>query len=170
MLRFLVVPSVLLLVACSSATDSSAPIVSAGEITDAQVSALARAATGWTYYKNRPDTLLRSAQSAHAGTRLRTRFNTIASTQLDAAGKIRSGAVFPDSALIVKELIDGNTLIRYVVMLKLRNSANASAGGWLWAYYAPDGATQISITGRGASCAGCHAVGVDYTRMGDSHP
>lgn len=154
---------------CSGDGNGAAPVPGA-EITDATVSALARASSGWTYYKNRPDTLLRSVASGHAETRLRTRFNARAATQLDAAGKVRAGADFPDSSLIVKELIVGGVLNRYAVMMKLRGSANASAGGWLWAYYAPDGATQIGIGGRGYACAGCHSVGIDFTRMNDSHP
>lgn len=154
---------------CSGDGNGTAPVPSA-EITDATVSALARASSAWTYYKNRPDTLLRSAASGHAEARLRTRFNARAATQLDAAGKVRVGADFPDSSLIVKELIVGGVLNRYAVMRKLRGSANASAGGWLWAYYAPDGATQIGIAGRGSACAGCHSVGIDFTRMNDSHP
>ncbi len=139
-------------------------------LTDAEVSALARATTGWTYYKNRPDTLLRSAGSGHAEARLRTRYNAQAATQLDANGKVRSGASFPDSSLIVKELIVGGTLNRYAVMMKIRGSANASAGGWLWAYYAPDGSAQIGIGGKGGACVGCHSSGIDYSRMNDSHP
>ena len=139
------------------------------DLTDAQVSALARVSTGWTYYRNRSDTLLRSVGSGHAEARLRTRYNSIAATQLDANGRVRAGASFPDSSLIVKELIIGGTLNRYAVMLKRRTSANA-ASGWLWAYYAPDGAPQIPITARGGSCVGCHAAGIDLTRMNDSHP
>lgn len=142
---------------------------SATATTDAQVSALARAPSGWTYYKNRADTLLRSAGSGHAEARLRTRFNAAAATQLDGNGKVRAGASFPDSALIVKELIIGGTLNRYAVMMKLRGDPNAG-GGWLWAYYAPDGATQIGIGGKGSACVSCHASGIDFTRMNDSHP
>ncbi|MGQ0767271.1 MAG: hypothetical protein ACT4OZ_16605 [Gemmatimonadota bacterium] len=138
-------------------------------ITDAQVSALARASAGWTWYKNRGDTLLRSAGSGHAEARLRTRFNAIAATQLGSDGKVRAGASFPDSSLIVKELIIGGALNRYAVMMKLRSSS-LSGGGWLWAYYAPDGSTQIGITGRGGSCVGCHSSGIDHVRMNDSHP
>jgi hypothetical protein len=151
--------------------DSSAPPGQnpPAELTDAQVSALARATSGWTYYRNRPDTLLRSQGSGHAEARLRTRFNARAATQLDASGKVRAGASFPDSSLIVKELIIGGTLNRYAVMMKMRNSANAGSG-WLWAYYAPDGSPQIPITSRGAACVGCHSSGIDLTRMNDSHP
>ena len=165
--------STLLVAAACGGGDSPAapsPAGGAAQISDAEVSARARAAGGWTYYKNRTDTLLRSAGSGHGETRLRTRFNGPAAAQLDASGKVRVGASFPDSSLIVKELYSGSVLSRFAVMMKLRGSPNASAGGWLWAYYAPDGATQISISGRGGSCAGCHAAGIDFTRMNDSHP
>jgi hypothetical protein len=134
------------------------------------VSALARATSGWVFYKNRSDTLLRSSASGHSSARLRTRYNAQAATQLDAAGKVRAGASFPDSSLIVKELIGASgALDRYAVMMKLRGSENAR-GGWLWAYYAPTGGTQITIEDRGDACADCHARGIDYTRMSDSHP
>lgn len=173
-LRLLAVVLVVSLTAACGGSDggtgpSDDPGPVGAELTDAQVSALARATTGWTYYKNRPDTLMRSAGSGHAEARVRTRFDATAATQLDAGGKVRAGAVFPDSSLIVKELIIGSTLNRYAVMMKMPSSANA-AGGWLWAYYGPDGSPQIPITSRGTSCVGCHASGIDHTRMNDSHP
>jgi hypothetical protein len=40
----------------------------------------------------------------------------------------------------------------------------------LWAYYAPNGSTQISIEDRGDACVDCHSRGIDHTRMNDSHP
>jgi hypothetical protein len=163
--------AILAAVACGGDSNATQPPPASGsELTDAAVSALARVGNGWTYYKNRPDTLLRSQGSGHAEARLRTRFNAIAASQLDAAGKVKAGASFPDSSLIVKELIIGGALNRYAVMMKLRGSVNASPGGWLWAYYAPDGSTQIGIAGKGAGCASCHALGIDYVRMNDSHP
>lgn len=161
----------LVLSACGDDEDPSMPgPPSVTEVTDGTLSALARATSGWTYYKNRADTLLRSQGSGHTEARLRTRFNARAATQLDAAGKVRAGASFPDSSLIVKELIIGGTLNRYAIMYKLRGSANAGTGGWLWAYYAPDGSTQIGIGGRGAACIACHSSGIDQVRMNDSHP
>lgn len=161
---------VVALIACGDSSKDATSPPAAAEITDAQLSALARATAGWTYYKNRPDTLLRSTQSGHSEARLRTRYNAKAATQLDAAGKVRAGASFPDSSLVVKELIVGNALSRYAVMYKLRGAANAGSGGWLWAYYAPNGTPQIAITARGGVCVGCHTSGIDQTRMNDSHP
>lgn len=165
----------LTLIVCMAACGGNAgtepsPTAGSRDVTDASLSALARAGSGWTYYRNRPDTLLRSTGSGHTEARLRTRYNARAAALLDANGKVRAGASFPDSALIVKELIIGATLSRYAVMFKLRGSSNADAGGWLWAYFAPDGSTQIGIAGRGASCTGCHRSGIDFTRMNDSHP
>jgi hypothetical protein len=100
---------------------------------------------------------------------VRTRYNARAAALLDANGKVRAGASFPDSSLIVKELITGTTLNRYAVMMKMRASGNAG-GGWLWAYYAPDGSSQISIREQGRSCVSCHSSGIDHTRMNDAHP
>ena len=160
----------LVLMACSGGDSPAGTISEGAEMTDAQLSALARSTSGFTLYKNRPDTLQRSAGSGHSEARLQTRYNTLAARQLDANGKVKSGAVFADSSLIVKELINGTTLSRYAVMYKLRGSKNAGNGGWLWAYYAPDGTPQIGISGRGQSCQGCHSAGFDFTRMNDSHP
>lgn len=156
----------LLFVAAVACSDSSAGPDT--DLTDADVSSLARSTGPWTFYKNRADTLLRSQVSGHSEARLRTRYNSIAATQLDANGKVRTGASFPDSSMIVKELIVGNKLERFTVMLK-RNSTNAGAG-WLWAEYAPDGTALVSLMAKGRACTGCHVTGIDYTRMNDGHP
>jgi len=147
------------------------PPSSPSVITDAQLRALATASAGWTHYKNRPiDTLPRAGGSGHAESRLLTRFNAVAATQLDGAGKVRTAASFPDSSLIVKELYTGSVITTLAVMMKLRGSPNASAGGWVWGYFDGAGNVRIAAANRGAACAGCHSVGIDYTRMNDSHP
>ena len=157
--------SLLICIACSSDGPSA---VTSRELSDVDVGTLARAVSGWTYFRNSPDTLARSNVSGHSEARLRTRYNAIAATQLDSVGRVKSGAVFPDSSVIVKELYDGNVLRRYAVMMK-RASKNAGAG-WLWGEYAPDGSTFVPITNRGNSCVNCHSVGIDYSRMNDGHP
>lgn len=167
-MRFTIRPLLFILFAAACSASDSVQPGQARELSDEDLSSLARAAGPWTFYKNRPDTLLRSQVSGHSEARLRTRYNAVAAGQLDANGKVRSGAQFPDSSLIVKELIVGNTLERYTVMLK-RSSTNAGAG-WLWAEYAANGATLVSLTAKGRACTGCHVLGVDYTRMNDGHP
>ncbi|MFN4774080.1 MAG: hypothetical protein ACK6DR_18680 [Gemmatimonas sp.] len=170
MRQMLALLSLILTAACGNGTVTASDGSGSGGISDATLSAAARQTSGWTYYKLRPDTLVRAQSSGHSEARLRTRYNAIAAALLDASGKVRPGASFPDSSLIVKELLVGNRLSRYAVMYKLRGSPNAGTGGWLWAYYAPDGSTQIGIGARGASCISCHASGIDQTRMNDSHP
>lgn len=158
--------ALLVSVSACSGTDRIQPGPS--DLSDVDLSTIARSTGAWTFYKNRPDTLLRSQVSGHSEARLRTRYNMLAATQLDANGKVRAGAVFPDSSVIVKELIVGSVLERYTVMMK-RNSANAGAG-WLWAEYAANGSVLVSLTAKGRACTGCHMSGVDYTRMNDGHP
>lgn len=148
--------------------DSSAPGAGAS-VSDATLYALVRGDASWTFYKRSATPITRSSQP-HPESRALVRYNTHAATQLDAAGKVRSGASFPDSSIIVKELFNGSTLVTYAVMIKLRGSASAGPGGWIWAEYGPTGSVKFSTASRGSACTSCHVVGPDYTRMNDSHP
>ena len=98
------------------------------------------------------------------------RYNLRAATQLEASGKVRSGAVFPDSSIIVKELSNGTTVSVYAVMMKVRGSSSTGFDGWVWAEMGPTGVVRYSTAGRGGACSSCHSSGIDYTRMNDSHP
>ncbi len=172
--RLLLLP--LAFAACSSG-DPAAPAPGPGSgpgsgqaISDQQLFALSQRQVQWRFYKDRADTLNRSSGSGHPEPRLVTRFDPIAARQLGTDGKVRAGAVFPDSSLIVKDLISGGALLTVAVMYKLRGNPNAGSSGWLWAEYGPTGATKIAVSGRGGSCESCHRVGIDFTRMNDSHP
>ena len=161
-------------VACGG-SDSTSPAPAAGSdpvfsVTDAQLKALVGARAGWTYYKKKADTLARSPVSGHSESRLRTQYNPTAAAMLDAGGKVRAGVTFPDSSIIVKELIDGSSLSTIAVMMKLAKSPQAGPSGWVWGYYRPNGDVRNSVDQRGGSCAGCHSSGIDYSRMNDSHP
>lgn len=138
-------------------------------VSDAALFALSTANGAWSYYKRSPIPIARQS-SAHPERTALVRYNALATTQLDADGKVRRGASFPDSSLIVKELSNGSGVATYAVMLKLRSSASAGFGGWVWAEFGPDGAVRYSTSGRGGGCSGCHDVGIDYTRMNDTHP
>jgi hypothetical protein len=105
----------------------------------------------------------------HPGSAL-VRYNPVAATRLDVGAKVRAGATFPDSSVIVKELYIGSTLAGYTVMLKARGSMSAGFDGWVWGEYVVGGGVKYSASGRGAACSACHSVGIDYTRMNDSHP
>jgi hypothetical protein len=139
------------------------------EMTDGKLLDLINSTTTWTRYKFSPDTLLRSFGSGHSEPRLVVRYNAKAATQLDANGKVKSNPSFPDSSLIVKDLITGGQLSLTAVMMKLPSSQNNGAG-WLWSEIEPNGTPRFSITSRGSGCIACHSAGTDYTRMNDSHP
>lgn len=138
-------------------------------VSDGALYALTQPTTAWTFYK-RNATPIQRASRPHAETHALVRYNARAATQLDADGKVRRDASFPDSSIIVKVLSNGPTLVTYAVMMKLRNSASAGFDGWIWAEYDPSGAVKYSTTGRGGACSSCHSSGIDYTRMNDSHP
>ena len=138
-------------------------------VTDADLVRLIKTDPSWTFYKRSATPITRSSRP-HPDAQALTRYNTRAATQLDAAGKVRAGASFPDSSIIVKELSNGSTIDMYAVMMKLRGSSSAGFDGWIWAEFAPDGTVRYSTTGRGGACSSCHSSGIDYTRMNDTHP
>ncbi len=149
------------------------PAESSVTVTDASLYALIKSTAGRTYYKNSADTLAKnSGTSGHSEPKIRTWYNAAAASQLDASGKVKSSPAFPDSSLIVKEIINGDgTLSYYAVMMKMRSAANGDANGkWVWAKLGPLGSADYSVDLRGAGCTGCHASAFDFTRMNDSHP
>jgi hypothetical protein len=154
-----------LLLSCSDRGVENGPAI----ITDAQLLSLAQAPGGWMYYRNSTDTLVKASNSAHDEPRLRTRYNAKAATQLDVNGKVRLGANFPDSSLIVKELFTGPTITTLAIMLKLRSAPNAG-NDWIWSELDVNGNVKISAASKGAGCVSCHSAGLDYTRMNDAHP
>jgi len=138
-------------------------------ISDAALYALVMSDPSWRFYKRSAIPIVRDSRP-DPDSRALVRYNLRAASQLDAAGKVRCGAVFPDSSIIVKELSNGTTLSTYAVMMKVRGSSSAGLDGWIWAELGPTGDVKYSTVGRGAACSTCHASGIDYTRMNDSHP
>jgi len=155
-------------IACSNPNDSDGDDPAAGgTLTDAALHTLATAASGWTYYRLSPDTLSSSLASGHAERRLRIRFNARAATQLDANGRVRANAMFPDSSLIVKELYGASGQITTLaVMFRRPGDANLAAN-WLWGYFDGSGNVRIPLSTRGNSCTGCHSAGIDHSRANE---
>lgn len=139
-------------------------------VTDSQLRNLISSTSQWTYYKNSSVALPRGNGSGHPHSHLLTRYNIKASSQLDAAGKVLVDPVFPDSSLIVKELINDGMTEAYAVMFKLRNAKNAGPGGWIWAEYTKEGDVTVPASEGAQTCSGCHSSGIDFTRMNSSHP
>lgn len=135
---------------------------------DGELYNLSKDDAGYVWYKNSAAFLDKSSGSGHNFPFLRTRFNAVAATQLDASGKILENAVFPEGSVVVKELYDsGNELKRYATLYKKSDSEFADANGWVWGYIEKNGKVVESAELKGASCIGCHSQGgnIDYMLM-----
>lgn len=129
--------------------------------------------TGFTWFKLSDMNLDKSSGSGHNFPFLRTRFNDIASTQLDVNGKVNDGIVFPEGSLIVKELINEDLEIeRYAILYKESSNNYADANGWVWGYINSDKTIESSALDKGASCISCHqqAGNIDQVLMNKFFP
>ena len=167
--QFLFTIGFLFFLGCSK---DDSPTEPAGKTTttDGDLYSLGRSENGFVFYKNSADTITKAGGSGHPDPQLRTRYNSIAAQYLDLNGKVKTGTIFPDSSLIIKELFTNGALTTYVYLFKKKNDINADANGWLWAESSPTGTPTYSVAKRGAGCTGCHGSGIDYTRMNDAHP
>ncbi len=139
-------------------------------ITDARLYEMIKTSSKAAFYKNSPDTIPGNSGSAHTG-RILVWYNAKAKEQLDSLGKVRSSANFAHSSLIVKEIFTSeNTPSIYAILYKDNSSPVAAANGWIWCELNADGSAIFSVSTKGSGCVGCHATGIDYTRMNDAHP
>jgi hypothetical protein len=140
---------------------------------DAELYKMAEETSGFSWYKNSDELLPKSSGSGHNFTFLRTRFNSIAATQLDGTGKIDQNAVFPEGSLIVKELInEDESLERYAILFKATNHESADENGWVWGYINSNSIVSASAKEKGASCISCHqqSGNIDYMLMNTYFP
>lgn len=141
--------------------------------TDKELYEMATATSGHIWYKQSSSLLNKSAGSGHSQPFLRTRYNSVAAAKLDSAGKIATGAVFPEGSLIVKELYDNATSLgRYAILYKKSGSSEADAKGWVWGYINANGSVAEAASKKGSSCIGCHsqADNIDYMLMNKYFP
>jgi hypothetical protein len=145
----------------------------AGKDIDTELFDMAKETSGFVWYKNSDSLLAISAGSGHAYPFLRTRYNSIAATQLESNGKIKVTADFPEGSVIVKELYSSETnLSRYAVLYKKAENVYADDNGWVWGYINTDGSVASSATGKGGSCISCHSQSgnIDYMLMNSYFP
>lgn len=117
--------------------------------------------------------LNRSSGSGHTDPLLRVRYNAVAAAMLDAAGRVKADAVFPDESLIVKELYsDANTLAGYAIMYKKAGHKDADANGWVWGYLKANGDVNMTASAKGNGCTSCHggSGNINYTLMNNAFP
>jgi hypothetical protein len=98
------------------------------------------------YYKN-SSALIPSA-GPHGDHALR--LNSKALQMIGPDGKLRSGGVMPEGALIIKDVYDGSALNLYALMYK-------KSGSWLWAEIKPSGEVVHSVNSSAQVCTGCHS-------------
>jgi hypothetical protein len=134
---------------------------------------LSKETSGFTWYKNSSSFLNKSSGSGHSQPLLRTRYNAVAATMLDASGKVMEGISFPEGSLIVKELNENSsTLERYAILYKKADSEYADANGWIWGYLEEDGKVILPASDKGSSCISCHSQtgNIDYMLMNKYFP
>ena len=139
---------------------------------DLELFNMAEETAGFTWFKNSDAWLPKSSGSGHNYTGLRTRYNTIAATQLDTDGKILANASFPEGSLVVKELSNGTTSERYAILYKRSDNEHADANGWVWGYVNNDGTVATTAEDKGVICTGCHLQqdNIDYMLMNKFFP
>lgn len=135
---------------------------------DSQMYAIANDLTGYVWYKKTDSLLAKSSGSGHDFPFLRTRYNLAAASQLNGAGKVLNGAVFPEGSMIVKELFDANkNFKRYAILYKQSAGENADANGWIWGYINEDKTVAEPSANKGVACISCHsqANNIQYNLM-----
>lgn len=141
--------------------------------TDLELYNLATETEGFTWYQNSDILLNRSAASGHTEAFLRTRYNSVASTHLDATGKVKAQTVFNEGSLIVKELWSNeSTINRYAILYKQSEHEFADENGWVWGYINADQTVEVPSSEKGVSCISCHMQTdhIDNTLMNKYFP
>jgi len=159
-IKFISAISLLLFIACKKEEKLS-------DI-DQQLFDMAKETKGYTWFRFSDAFLNKSHGSAHSQAFLRTRYNTTAATMLDSAGRVKTGAKFPEGSVVVKELAETRSRITlYAILYKNSSSTFADDKGWVWGYIKTDGTVSETAVNKGNACIGCHSQGnnQDYMLM-----
>jgi hypothetical protein len=141
--------------------------------TDAQLVKLVFETTSFRCYQDNDSLYAKTAGSGHNFPFLKTKYNSIAASQLDVEGNLLSNAQFPEESLIVKELYSDSTSIDvFAVMYKNSGNPNADANGWIWAYVNADKSIGFESSRKGVGCISCHSQtgNLDYMLMNKFYP
>jgi hypothetical protein len=171
-MKFLSINCMIIALTASALSITSCKHEPVAEI-DLELFEMAKKTSGFTWFSDSSVLLEHSSGSGHSQRYLRTRYNSIAASILDAQGRITANAVFPDRSLVVKELYrNSNDLVRYAILYKDPSNSNADAQGWVWGYIDADGGVAVSATEKGRSCNGCHSQSenIDYMLMNKYFP
>jgi len=128
---------------------------------------------GYQWFQFNDSLYEKSTGSGHNWPFLKTRYNSIAQSQLNSQGNIQSNASFPEGSVVVKELFaDSSTIGRYALLWKNSNHKYADQNGWVWGYVNGDGTVAIPASQKGGSCISCHSQSenIDYMLMNKYFP
>ena len=130
-------------------------------VSDETLLNLAQNIASFTYYKNNSDTLIADVKSPHTPF-IRIRFNPKASSAMNNSMDKLLASSFPDESMIVKEVYNrkGSSLVKYVIMYKLKNAAN-NGSGWVWSEISSNGNAEYSALRKGDQCVNCHSANVN---------
>ncbi len=106
-------------------------------------------ASGFTYYKNDPNTFLPGTNGPHGPYKLR--FNKIGFNALTDNGELPAGGKMPDGSFIVKDVYDGNNNIKYYAFMYKRS------GSWIWGEIKPNKEVLYSVYRNPFTCINCHS-------------
>lgn len=158
---------------CDTTLIKSDGTTTSDALTIPKIFEIAKQTSGYTWYKKSDAYLTRNSVSGHIESLQRTRLDAIAATQLDANGKVKAGAVFPEGSTIVKELVNADKTINgYALLIKRKADPSADADGWVWGYVTAAGAERHPLSSKGNGCIACHSISghIDRTLMNVSNP
>lgn len=132
-------------------------------LTDELLLTWAKDTAGKSFYANGSGVSTFTSDAAHGSRPYGLRMNKKAFDACTAAGKLPTGATFPDSSMLVKELRNNGVIEQYAILYKHN-------GAWKWAEYKPDGTMQQKITDDSNVCTSCHISNRDNVMTFDVHP
>jgi len=170
----LLIVSLLCISMLSACQMSTTPTTTTTEaLTIPKIVEIAKQTSGYTWYKKSDAYLPKNGVSGHTEVFQRTRYDATAATQLDANGKVKAGAIFPEGSTIVKELVNADkTINAYALLIKRKADPSADADGWVWGYVTAAGAERHPLSSKGVGCITCHSISghIDRTLMNVSNP
>lgn len=108
----------------------------------------------------------------HSTPYISVRYNKVAKASLSSTTdkndvnyrRVSENQLFANNSMIIlEEMSDTNTIVKYSIMYKSANKTNADLNGWIWAQYYADGRVIQSATQKGEidkvstyNCNFCH--------------
>lgn len=167
-LSFLIFTVSILSFSCSNSSDSSSEDGTSDQIDKNLFTEIT--SKSFTYYKGNAEITAARGNSPHGF--IRTKFDSIAFSVLDANQNLPSGKTFPNGSLIVKEVYtDANGSLKFYAVMKKNPASTVAGSGYEWAEFRANGETYFSTGKKGNGCISCHSNSTnrDLVRTFDLH-